>query len=78
MTEAASGKRRRFALGVSCKTEAVGAEDGIWPRPNAMLTIKTCDVVGRPLPLYVESLGAGPRAGPGAGARGPSAGRPRG
>lgn len=71
VTETASGRSRRFALGVSCKTEAVGAEDGIWPQPNAdfkpvlsddgeFLSLKTYDIVGRQLSLYVESLGMQP------------------
>lgn len=65
--ETATGKRRQFALGASCKTEAVGAERDIWPQPNAdfipvlsddgeMLGIKTYDIVGRQLPLVVGAM----------------------
>jgi hypothetical protein len=71
VTETATDRRRQFALGVSCKTEAVGAESDIWPQPNAdfkpvlsddgqMLGIKTYDIVGRQLPFVVESLGMQP------------------
>lgn len=65
------GTTRQFALGASCKTEAVGAEADIWPLPNAdyipvlsddgqMLGIKTYDTAGRQLPLHVEGLGMQP------------------
>ena len=71
VTDKATGRSRGFALGVSCKTEAVGAEDGIWPQPNAdfkpvlsddgeFMSLKTYDIVGRQLPLYIESLGMQP------------------
>lgn len=71
VTETASGRRRVFALGVSCKTEAVGAARDIWPQPNAdfanvlsddgeFLGIKTYEIAGKQIPFYPPSLGMQP------------------
>ncbi len=70
LTEKASGETRAFALGVSCKTERVGAPKDIWTEPNAdfipvfsqdqFMMIKTFDRVGQRVQLYPPSLGAQP------------------
>lgn len=71
VTDAASGRRRQFALGVSCKTEAVGAARDIWPQPNAdfaqvlsddgeFLGIKTYEFAGKQIPFHPPSLGMQP------------------
>ena len=60
--------RRRFALGTSCKTEAVGAERDIWPQPNAdfipvlsddgeVLGIKTYETAGRQIAFHLSDRG---------------------
>ncbi len=60
--------RRRFALGTSCKTEAVGAERDIWPQPNAdfipvlsddgeVLGIKTYEITGRQIAFHLSDRG---------------------
>jgi hypothetical protein len=59
---------RQFALGASCKTEAVGASRNIWPQPNAdfiqvlsddgeALGIKTYETAHRQIPLHLTDLG---------------------
>lgn len=59
---------RRFALGSSCKTEAVGASRDIWPQPNAdfiqvlsddgeTLGIKTYETAHRQIALHPPELG---------------------
>jgi|TARA_B100001964_G_scaffold227310_1_gene277092 hypothetical protein len=66
-----AGAVRSFALGASCKTEAVGAERDIWPQPNAdfiqvlsddgeALGIKTYEVADRQIPLHLPELGLQP------------------
>ncbi len=65
----ATGQRsRQFALGSSCKTEAVGASQDIWPQPNAdfvqvlsddgeALGIKTYAAADQQMPLHLSELG---------------------
>ena len=70
LTEKASGEVREFVLGVSCKTERVGAPKDIWTHPNAdfipvfsedqFMMIKTFDRVGQRVQLYPPTLGEQP------------------
>tara|TARA_B100000686_G_scaffold284531_1_gene308150 strand:- start:152 stop:928 length:777 start_codon:yes stop_codon:yes gene_type:complete len=70
ITDKESGESQNFALGVSCKTEIVGAERDIWTFPNAdfkpivsdthVLTVKTYERAGMSVPLYPPSLGDQP------------------
>lgn len=70
ITEKATGEEREFVLGVSCKTERVGAPKDIWTEPNAdfipvlsqdqFMLIKTFDRVGKRVQLYPPSLGEQP------------------
>ena len=64
------GYREEFVLGVSCKTEQVGVEQGIWHIPNAdfkpifssdtFMAIKTYEVADRGATLYPPTLGEQP------------------
>jgi len=64
-------RQRRFALGDSCKTEAVGAERDIWPQPNSdfiqvlsddgeAIGIKTYEIAGKQIPFHPPELGMQP------------------
>lgn len=64
-------RQRQFALGNSCKTEAVGAEKDIWPQPNAdfiqvlsddgeAIGIKTYEIAGKQIPFHPPELGLQP------------------
>ena len=65
--EKTTGEAREFVLGVSCKTERVGAPRDIWTQPNAdfipvfsrdqYLMINTFDRVGQRVQLYPPTLG---------------------
>ena len=68
--EKAGGFREEYVLGVSCKTEQVGVEKGIWHIPNAdfkpifssdtFMAIKTYEVADRGATLYPPTLGEQP------------------
>jgi hypothetical protein len=62
---------RRFALGASCKTEAVGAPADIWPQPNAdfiqvlsddgeALGIKTYETAHKEIAFHLSDRGMQP------------------
>ncbi len=64
-------RQRRFGLGNSCKTEAVGAEREIWPQPNSdfiqvlsddgeAIGIKTYEIAGKQIPFHPPELGMQP------------------
>ncbi len=70
VSEKDGGFREEYVLGVSCKTEQVGVEQGIWHIPNAdfkpifssdtFMAIKTYEVANRGATLYPPSLGEQP------------------
>jgi hypothetical protein len=70
ITDRQTGGVQEFLLGVSCKTERVGVESGIWTEPNAdfvpvhtqgkYLNIKSWDHVERKVMLFPASLGVQP------------------
>lgn len=71
MTTPGKERTRRFALGSSCKTEAVGASRDIWPQPNAdfiqvlsddgqALGIKTYAAADQHIAFHLSELGLQP------------------
>lgn len=71
ITAPGANRTRRFALGSSCKTEAVGASQDIWPQPNAdfiqvlsddgeALGIKTYAAADQQIPFHLNELGMQP------------------
>ena len=70
VTGKADGFHEEIVLGVSCKTEQVGVERGIWHIPNAdfkpifssdtFMSIKTYEVADRGATLYPPTLGEQP------------------
>ncbi|MBT5876959.1 MAG: hypothetical protein HOH43_26285 [Candidatus Latescibacteria bacterium] len=72
INEKATGRLMSFVLGVSCKTEQVGVDEGIWHDPNAdfkpvcsvsgdqFMALKAFDVANKGVMLYPPSLGNQP------------------
>ena len=67
ITDSRDGRKRRFVLGVSCKTERVGVERDIWLIPNAdflpiaseerIVALKTYARQGDSMPLWPPGAG---------------------